>query len=256
MSLSLEHVLERGVCITARRETVFRFVTETPLWAAWWGPGSSIEARPGGAIRIQFPGNVIVTGAVLELQAERRIVFSYGYEDPGKPIPPAGSRVTLRLDDDDAGTRVTVRHELHDPAVRDHHVQGWRHQLALLANAACAEQHARASEIADRWFAAWAEPDAEKRRAEVAALAVEDVTVRDAHACLVGHDEVAAHMGAAQHYMPGVRLRREGDVRQCQGTALVDWVALGPDGAERSRGANVVDFAPDGRIARVVGLTG
>lgn len=254
--MSLEHALERGVLVAARRETVFRCFTETPLWAAWWGPGSSIAAHPGGALLIQFPGNVSVTGAVIEIDAGRRIVFSYGYADPGQPIPPAGSRVTLTLDDAEAGTRVNVRHELHDPAVRDHHVQGWRHQLALLANAACAEQHARAAEIADRWFAAWAEPDAQKRRAEVAALAVEGVAVRDAHACLVGHDEVAAHMGAAQHYMPGVRLRREGDVRQCQGTALVAWSATAADGSPRGGGTNVVDFAPDGRIARVVGLPG
>jgi hypothetical protein len=49
-------------------------------------------------------------------------------------------------------------------------------------------------------------------------------------------------------------LERSGEVRHCQGTAVADWVATGPDGAARGRGTNVFDLAPDGRIARVVGL--
>jgi hypothetical protein len=56
--------------------------------------------------------------------------------------------------------------------------------------------------------------------------------------------------------MPGVALRREGEARQCQGTALVDWVASGPDGAPRAKGTNVFELAPDGRIARVTGIWG
>jgi hypothetical protein len=56
--------------------------------------------------------------------------------------------------------------------------------------------------------------------------------------------------------MPGTRLRREGDVRQCQGTALADWVAVGDDGSSRARGTNVFEMAPDGRIAGVVGFWG
>jgi hypothetical protein len=51
-----------------------------------------------------------------------------------------------------------------------------------------------------------------------------------------------------------MRLERSGDVRQCQGTALADWVARAADGAARGRGTNVFELAPDGRIARVVGL--
>jgi hypothetical protein len=55
-------------------------------------------------------------------------------------------------------------------------------------------------------------------------------------------------------HMPGLRLERDGEARQCQGTAVVDWVARASDGQEKSRGTNVFDLAPDGRIARVIGL--
>jgi len=45
-------------------------------------------------------------------------------------------------------------------------------------------------------------------------------------------------------------------VRQCQGMAVVDWVAQGPDGSPRGKGTNVFELAPDGRVRRVVGFWG
>ncbi len=252
----LEHALERQVLIVARRATVFRFFSDARLWATWWGPGSTIDPRPGGALRIQYPGNVVALGEVLELEAESRIVFSYGYEDESKGLPPGGSRVTITLEERAAGTLVVLRHELHDAAARDHHVQGWRHQLALFANLVAAEQQGSAADVLERWFVLWAEPDGARRRAELLALASPDIVVHDAFSCLAGHEDVLAHIAAVQIHMPGVRLQREGQVRQCQGTALCDWSASGPDGSPRGRGTNVVDFAPDGRIARIVGLWG
>jgi hypothetical protein len=36
----------------------------------------------------------------------------------------------------------------------------------------------------------------------------------------------------------------------------VDWVVKNPDGSVRSRGTNVFELAPDGRITKVTGLWG
>jgi hypothetical protein len=36
--------------------------------------------------------------------------------------------------------------------------------------------------------------------------------------------------------------------------AVVDWLAKGPDGSVRGRGVNVLELAPDGRLAAVTGL--
>ena len=63
-----------------------------------------------------------------------------------------------------------------------------------------------------------------------------------------------AHLAAVHVFMPGMRLERTGETRHCQGTVLADWVAHGPDGAERERGTNVFGFDADGRIADVVGV--
>jgi hypothetical protein len=49
-------------------------------------------------------------------------------------------------------------------------------------------------------------------------------------------------------------MERRGDLAQCQGTAIADWIVSSPDGQERGRGTNVYTFGPDGKIESVVGL--
>jgi len=250
----LEHVLERTVLIRARRETVFRYFTDSARFAAWWGEGSRIDPRPGGALHIRYPNGVEASGEVVEIVPEERVVFTFGYEGEGKPIPPGGSRVSVVLEEAPQGTLLRLRHALSTAALRDAHVPGWRYQLALFANVVAREQHAGAGERADRFFAAWAEPDSSRRRAALTEVVTEDVVFRDAHACTQGRDDLVDHIAASQQHMPGVRLERRGEARQCQGTALVDWVALGGDGRELGSGTNVFELAPDGRIRGAVGV--
>ncbi len=251
----LDFVLDRSVTIAARRETVFRYFTDSERFAAWWGAGSRIEPRPGGAVHIRHPNAIVAGGEVLEIDPPGRVVFSYGFES-GKPIPIGASRVTVTLEETASGTLVKLRHELPNAEVRDEHVQGWRYQLALFANVVAREANAGAGALVDRYFACWAEPDAAKRRAELAAIASEELSFRDPYSCTSGIDDLNAHIAASQRFMPGVVLSRRGEPRQCQGTALVDWVVAGPDGAERAKGTNVFELGPDGRIARATGFWG
>lgn len=249
-----DHRLNRSVLIRARRATVFRYFTDPERFAAWWGEGSTIEGRPGGEVRIVYPGGSTASGNVVELAVEERIVFTFGYDDPSKPIAPGGSTVTVRLEDHPLGTLLHLEHAVADEATRDMHVPGWRYQLAVFANVAAAEEHAGLDERLDRWFALWANPDADERAAELARLATEDVTFKDAFACVEGRDELNAHVSAAQAHGGGAVLERAGPCRQCQGTALVDWQARGPDGAVQLRGSNVIELAADGRVRSVCGL--
>jgi uncharacterized protein YndB with AHSA1/START domain len=254
--IALEHTLERTVLIRAKRETVFRYFTDNERFAAWWGAGSTIDARPGGPLRIRYANGVLASGEVVEVAPPERIVFTYGYEDPAKPVRPGGSRVVVTLRERKDGTLLHLRHELPDAAARDQHVQGWRYQLAVFANVVARELSGDLGPAVDAFLAAWSERDEARRRAALAAVATEDVTFADAFSCTAGIDDLVAHLAAAQFHMPGVVLERTGDVRECQGTAIVEWAAKGPDGAPRGRGTNVFDLAPDGRIARVVGFWG
>jgi hypothetical protein len=69
-----------------------------------------------------------------------------------------------------------------------------------------------------------------------------------------GEADLRPHLAAVHRFMPGMRLRRQGDVRHCQGTALADWVAVGADGQEKGRGTNVFVFRGAGRIESVTGF--
>jgi uncharacterized protein YndB with AHSA1/START domain len=251
----LDFDLQRTVTIAARRETVFRYFTDSERFAAWWGAGSRIEPVPGGAVYIRHPNAIVAGGTVVEVAAPERIVFSYGFES-GQPIPLGASRVTVTLEETPRGTLVKLHHALPSAAVRDEHVQGWRYQLALFANVVAREAHAGTGALVDRFFACWAETDAAKRRAELAAVAGEELAFRDPYSCTSGIDDLNAHIAASQRFMPGVVLARQGEPRQCQGTALVEWAVKAADGTERARGTNVFELLPDGRIARVTGLWG
>ncbi|MEZ5354394.1 MAG: SRPBCC domain-containing protein [Bryobacteraceae bacterium] len=247
--------LERTVRIMASRELVFRFFTDSARWAKWWGEGSTVDARVGGKVSIRYPGGVEALGEVLAIDPPERIVFTYGYAS-GKPIPPGSSRVSIRLSDEGGATRLDLTHEFDDPAVRDQHVQGWRYQLSVFANVAADEAFARAGETVDAWFLAWAETDAAHRQAAFAAVASNEIRFRDRYSALEGVEELALHAGAAQRFLPGIRVGRRGEVRHCQGMVLAEWVAAGADGVERMRGANVFELGADGKIVAVTGLPG
>src|SRR6185503_3314086 len=193
----LEFTIARELVIRAPRATVFRYFTDSERWAKWWGAGSTIEGKVGGAVKIVYPGATVASGEVLEIQPPERIVFSYGYEGAGKPIAPGGSRVTIRLAEHAQGTKLTFLHEVADGPTRDQHVQGWRYQLAVFANVVASEAHAGAAALADRWFAAWNEADAGARSKAFAALVAQDVLFADAYSCTRGLDDLDAHVSGA-----------------------------------------------------------
>ncbi len=251
--MNLPHSLERTVTIEASPETVFRFFTDSARWAAWWGVGSSIDARPGGAVKIRHPNGIEVLGEVLEIAEGERIAFTYGYAN-GQPIPPGASRVAITLRPVTKGTELSLTHAFADAGVRDLHVQGWRFQLSLFANAVADEVHANAAAVVDGWYAAWTIADPAERDAALAKVSVPEIQFRDRFSLLEGSEDLSAHIAAALRFMPGISLRRKGGVRHCQGTALADWVAASADGVERMSGTSVFRLGPDGRIESATGI--
>jgi uncharacterized protein YndB with AHSA1/START domain len=250
----LPHYLDRTVVIRAMPETVFRFFTDSTRWATWWGAGSTIDPVPGGRVYIRHPGGVEALGEVLEVRESERIVFTYGFTS-GKPMAPGTSRVTIRLEPDEAGTRLHLRHEFAEAGPRDEHVQGWRFQLSLFSNVVANEVYADARGTVDAWFGAWVVADDRAREETLAKIVTPGIRFRDRFSLLDGLADLTAHIGAAQRFMPGIGLERKGNVRHCQGTVLADWIAMGSDGKERMSGTSVFVFAPDGRIDSATGFT-
>jgi uncharacterized protein YndB with AHSA1/START domain len=250
----LDNVLERTVVIRALRSTVFRHLTDSGRFAAWWGAGSRIDPRPGGDVHIRYPNGAVATGAVVEIDEPERVVFTFGYEGEGKPLAPGASLVTITLEEVPEGTLLRLRHAFAEAAVRDMHIQGWRYQLAVFSVVAARAQHGDPGSLVDRFFGAWSETDTARRRSTLEEIAAPALSFRDAYSATDGIADLVEHISASQQFMPGMRLERRGEVKHCQGTAVADWVAVAADGSERGRGCNVIELAPDGRIVRVVGL--
>jgi hypothetical protein len=133
-------------------------------------------------------------------------------------------------------------------------VQGWRFHFSLFANAVANYVNAGAPDVVDAWYALWTEPDAAKREAILNRIAARKVRFRDRYSSLEGMDDVVAHIGASQRFMPGMGLERRGNIRHCQGTVLSDWVARSSDGQEKMSGTSVFMFAGDLKIQSVTSL--
>jgi hypothetical protein len=202
---------------------------------------------------IRHPNGVETVGEVLEVLSPEHIIFTYGFAS-GKPVPPGGSRVTIELEQEGAGTRLHLSHEFAEAAARDEHVQGWRFQLSVFSNVVANEAHAGAAQQVDAWFEAWAESDEGQRANTLARIATSGVRFRDRFSLLDGMADLMAHISASLRFMPGMRLQRQGEIRHCQGTALADWVAVGNDGQKRASGTSVFLLAGDGRIDAVTSL--
>jgi hypothetical protein len=172
----------------------------------------------------------------------------------GDPIPAGASRVTIRLASERGATKLTLTHELDSAAVRDQHVQGWRYQLSVFSNVVADEINSGAAGAIDAWFDAWAEPDAAARENTLTRIASKELSFHDRYSNIGGLTELFPHIAAAQHFMPGMRMKRSGDVRHCQGTVLADFTLVGPGDKQVGNGTNVFVFGPTGQIESATGF--
>jgi uncharacterized protein YndB with AHSA1/START domain len=250
----MNETIERSIVIKAQRATVWRFFCDVERFASWWGPGSHIEARIGGAVRICYPGGSTASGEVLAIDPPNSIVFSFGYDDPSKPLRPGGSQVHVSLHEHPLGTRLELRHQLPTRELADQHVPGWRYQLAIFAKLAHAQQHGEREQVVDAWFSAWNASDRSAREQALMRAVGDDVEFVDGFAHLRGREELLEHLAAIAVHMPGVLLSRSGALRYAQATALVDWQAA-REGTVLMAGTNVFELDADGRIARAVGIS-
>jgi uncharacterized protein YndB with AHSA1/START domain len=119
--------------IKARPATVFSFFTDRDRWLSWQGVTAEIDARPGGVFRMNVRGDGFASGRFVVVEPPHRIVFTWGWEGAGSPVPPGSSTVEITLEaDGDEGTRLTLVHSgLPLPAL-DMHRDGWNHYLERL----------------------------------------------------------------------------------------------------------------------------
>ena len=121
--MSVTTTIEHVVDIDAEPETVYRMWTTAEGLGAWWGEAATVDARPGGSIRVDIDGQHVMAGEYVELESPHRVRFSFGWAGGD---PPAGStQVDVRIDAHGGGTRLTLRHDGLPVEFVASHMQGW-----------------------------------------------------------------------------------------------------------------------------------
>jgi uncharacterized protein YndB with AHSA1/START domain len=119
--------------IKAPPETVCSFFTDRDRWLSWQGVEAEIDPRPGGVFRMNVRGDGWAAGRFLTVDPPYHIVFTWGWEGNGSPVPPGSSvvDVTMQPDGEDGTLLRLVHTGLPLPAV-DLHRDGWNHYLDRL----------------------------------------------------------------------------------------------------------------------------
>ena len=132
-------IVEKEVHIGARPEIVFSYFTEAEKMQMWMGQQATLDPRPGGTYRVDINGEHIAAGEYVEVVPYTRVVFTFGWEGDGAPIPPGSSTVEITLTPDEDGTLVRLRHYGLPSEMQDVHEEGWDHYMPRLAKAAVGE---------------------------------------------------------------------------------------------------------------------
>jgi uncharacterized protein YndB with AHSA1/START domain len=120
--------------IAAPPSAVFRYLTESDLWARWQGDAAELDPRPGGRFQVRMAEGQVVEGAYVEVEADARVVVTWGWQ--GHPRMPAGTTtVEFELIPDGPGTIVRLTHRGIPVDDLPIHRQGWAMFLPRLETA-------------------------------------------------------------------------------------------------------------------------
>jgi uncharacterized protein YndB with AHSA1/START domain len=125
--------LVREIMIDATPETIWPFLTTPGRHVDWQGTVAEVDPRPGGIYRVLVAGQFQSAGEYVEVVPMEKVVFTFGWEQEGHPIPPGSTTVEISLHPEGDKTLVRLVHRgLPDDAVGDHS-HGWDNYLSRLA---------------------------------------------------------------------------------------------------------------------------
>jgi len=128
--------IERQLSIAASLETVWEFLVDPDKMTRWMGLSATLEARVGGLYHCDvIPGHT-ARGEVIEVDAPRRLVFTWGWES-NDGVPPGSSTIEIELTPQGEGTSLSFVHrDLPSAEAAKSHTHGWDHYLPRLEIAA------------------------------------------------------------------------------------------------------------------------
>lgn len=106
-------IVTRTVALPASRDEVWQALTSPEELSAWLGEVLELELRAGGAVTVREPDGATRRGIVETAEPGRALVLRWRrLSGAGGSLEVGGAtRVVFELEDDPAGTALTVREE-------------------------------------------------------------------------------------------------------------------------------------------------
>lgn len=128
--MTIEAVKE--MTINAAPTTIFPYLVDPELLVRWMGTEAVVDPAPGGEFRVLCGGVNPSAGHFVEIVPNEKVIFTFGWDVAGHPIPPGSSEVEITLTPDGERTLLRLVHRgLPDDAISDH-LGGWTYYLARL----------------------------------------------------------------------------------------------------------------------------
>jgi uncharacterized protein YndB with AHSA1/START domain len=124
------------VVLPAPPNDVFDMFVDAEKLVRWIGISADLEARPDGPFRFEVMPGQYCEGRYVTVDRPRRVVFTWGWSDPGISVPPGSSIVEVTFEPEDSG-RSTRLHLVHRGLPDGEHGRllhddGWARFLARL----------------------------------------------------------------------------------------------------------------------------
>jgi uncharacterized protein (TIGR03086 family) len=154
----------RSVTLPVSPDEAFALVTQPDRLRRWQTVSAYVDLRAGGAYRWTVAPGHVAGGTFREVEPGKRVVFGFGWEG-NDDLKPDASIVTVTVEPEGDGSKVTLVHEGLDEQQLASHAEGWNHYLERLERLATTGDAGP-----DEW--AWAPENLTPITAAEAALAV------------------------------------------------------------------------------------
>jgi len=132
MTTNQDEPVERQLRVRVPAATAYSYWVDPAKMMQWQGMEAELDPRPGGVYRVNVTGRDVTCGEFVEVTPNQRLVFTWGFDRAGHPIPAASTRVEVEFVEQGDVTVVKVRHSGIAKAEQLNTAYGWQHYLTRL----------------------------------------------------------------------------------------------------------------------------
>ena len=111
----------KEIFVEATPEETFSYLTDPEKFLTWMGVSAELQPRAGGSFMVSPNGHERIVGEFVEVSPPRRVVFTWGWDEPEHAYPPGSTRVEIDLVAQGTGTLLRLIHrDLRGEAAKRH----------------------------------------------------------------------------------------------------------------------------------------